>query len=159
MHTGISTEALDNIILGQLPKRIIIGFVNNTVLNGNYASNPFIFQFFGVKYLQVFVDGVKVPDRPLHPRFDETNPLIVDSLHTIFPGCGIHYLDQGNCTDTYNYGGSYFLTAFDFTPDGSSHCASHWNLVRSGNVRLEVRFKSALARTVNSITFYLRRVR
>ena len=35
IHSGIHGETLDNIILGQLPKRIIIGFVKNKAFNGD----------------------------------------------------------------------------------------------------------------------------
>ena len=33
------------------------------------------------------------------------------------------------------------LFAFDFTPDLSANCAGHWNLVKHGSLRLEVRFE------------------
>ena len=35
MHSRIHRETLDNIVLGQLSKRIIIGFVNNKAFNGD----------------------------------------------------------------------------------------------------------------------------
>ena len=41
LHTGILGDSIDNAILGQLPKRIIIGFVDNRAFNGNRTLNPF----------------------------------------------------------------------------------------------------------------------
>ena len=50
MHTGIYGETLDNII-GQLLKRIIIGFVNNKAFNCDRALNPFNFEHFNINFL------------------------------------------------------------------------------------------------------------
>ena len=41
LHTGVLGDTLDNVILGQLSKRIIIGFVDNKAFNGNRKFNPF----------------------------------------------------------------------------------------------------------------------
>ncbi|KAL6420496.1 hypothetical protein ACFW04_013831 [Cataglyphis niger] len=35
IHSGVVAESLDNVMLGQLPKRIIVGFVNNKAFNGD----------------------------------------------------------------------------------------------------------------------------
>ncbi|KAL6416707.1 hypothetical protein ACFW04_011470 [Cataglyphis niger] len=45
------------------------------------------------------------------------------------------------------------LFAFDLTPDLSANYAGHWNLVKHGSLRLEVRFEKALAETVNCIIY------
>ena len=41
MHAGILSDTLDNVVLGQIPKRIIIGFFSNKSFNGNRKTNPF----------------------------------------------------------------------------------------------------------------------
>ena len=56
-NTGISGETLDNIILGVIPKRIIIGLVKNKALNGNRRLEPFHFDHFNLNYLSLYVDG------------------------------------------------------------------------------------------------------
>ncbi|XP_072758702.1 uncharacterized protein F54H12.2-like [Anoplolepis gracilipes] len=99
IHSGIMAESLDNAILGQLPKRIIVGFVNNKAFNG------------------------------------------------------IHFLNEGNSISREDYFKEYTLFAFDLTPDLSANCAGHWNLVKHGSLRLEVRFERALAETVNCIVY------
>ena len=53
---------------------------------------------------------------------------------------GIHFLNEGLGINRYSYAAGYFL---DLTPDLSVHCNSHWNLVRSGSVRIEVGFETA----------------
>jgi len=41
IHAG---QSLDNVILGQLPKRIIVNFVNNKTFKGNKNLNLFNFK-------------------------------------------------------------------------------------------------------------------
>ena len=70
MHRGIRGETLDNIILGQLPKRIIIGFVDNKAYTGDYTLNPYNFENFGINLLCLYVDGVQIPSKPLETDFN-----------------------------------------------------------------------------------------
>ena len=69
MHSGIHGETLDKIILGQLPKRIIIGFVKNKAFNGDTALNPFNLEHFNINFLCLYVDGVQEPSKPLQHNF------------------------------------------------------------------------------------------
>ena len=70
MHRGIRGETLDNIILGQLLKRIIIGFVDNKAYYGDYTLNHYNFKNFGINFLCLYVDGVQIPSKPLEPDFN-----------------------------------------------------------------------------------------
>lgn len=152
IHAGVHGETLDNIILGQLPKRVILGFVDNKAFNGDRKQNPFNFQNYGINYLSLYVDGQQIPSKPLQPDFKGQN-LYVDAYHTLFSGSGIHFLNEGNCISRENYPDGYCLFAFDLTPDLSANSNSHWNLIRHGSVRVEVRFAFALQSTINCIIY------
>lgn len=152
MPAGVHGDTLDNVILGQLPKRIIIGFVDNKAFNGDHTLNPFNFRHHGINYLSLYVDGVQIPSKPLQPDFTDTERY-VDAYHTLFSGTGIHFLNQGNCITRAIYPFGYCLFAFDLTPDLSANSNSHWNLVKHGSVRIEVRFQQALTSTVNCIVY------
>ena len=153
LHSGILGETLDNIILGQLPKRIILGFVDNKAFNGDRTLNPFNFQNYGINYLSLYVDGVQVPSKPLQPSFSANSNMYIDSYHTLYTGTGIHFLNEGNDIDRLDYPNGYCLFAFDLTPDFSANSFSHWNLVKSGNIRVEVRFQTALSKTINCLVY------
>lgn len=152
MHTGIIGDTLDNVILGQLPKRIILGFVSNKAFNGDRTLNPFNFQHLLINYLSLYVDGQQIPGKPLQPEFGGNNTWI-QSYHTLFSGTGIHFQNEGLGIDRNAYARGYCLFAFDLTPDLSANCFSHWNLVRHGSVRIEVRFTTALISTMNCIVY------
>ncbi|XP_036149090.1 uncharacterized protein F54H12.2-like [Monomorium pharaonis] len=85
IHSGIYGETLDNVILGQIPKRLIIGFVDNKAFNGNRKLNPFNFHHYKINYLSLYVDGKQIPSKPLQPDFTKEN-LYMDAYHTLFSG-------------------------------------------------------------------------
>ena len=151
MHKDSHGEVLDNIILGQLPQRVIICFVNNKAYNGDRLLNPFNFEHFNLDFLCLYVNGVQVPSRPLQPNFSSN--LYVDAYQTLFSGTGIHYLNEGNQITRAMYPKGYCLFAFDLTADLSANNLSHWNLIKHGTVRLEVKFSVALKKTINAIVY------
>ncbi|XP_018368251.1 PREDICTED: uncharacterized protein F54H12.2-like [Trachymyrmex cornetzi] len=141
IHADVVEESIDNAILGQLPKRIIIGFVDNKAFNE--LQN----------FFSLYADGMQIPSRPLQPNFSKDVPLYVKAYHTIFSGTGIHFLNEGNSISRDDYANGYTLFTFDLTPDLSANCAGHWNLVKHGSLRLEVRFEKALSVTINCIVY------
>uniref|UniRef100_A0ABD2XSP5 Coat protein n=1 Tax=Trichogramma kaykai TaxID=54128 RepID=A0ABD2XSP5_9HYME len=152
LPAGILNTSIDNLTLGQCPKRVIIGLVDNRGFNGNRAYNPFNFQHFDLNYLALYVDGVQVPSKALQPRFG-ASPLYIEAFQTLFTGTGIHYQNEGNGIDRSIYPSGHFLLAFDLTPDFSANLCTDWNLVRTGSLRLELGFENALTATVNCISF------
>ncbi|XP_074098900.1 uncharacterized protein F54H12.2-like [Cotesia typhae] len=152
MAAGVHGETMDNILHGQIPRRLIIGFVDNKAFNGDASMNPFNFQNFGINYLSLYVDGRQIPSKPLQPDFGNRMNYI-DAYHTLFSGTGIHFLNEGNSIDRFDYPNGYCLYAFDLTPDLSANSNTHWNLIKHGTVRIEVRFDKALATTTNCIVY------
>lgn len=152
LHSNIHGETLSNIILGQLPKRIIVGFVKNKAFNGHVTLNPFNFDHFNINYLCLYVDGVQIPSKPLKPNFNK-DKLYVEAYHSLFSGTGIHFLNEGNNISRESYPDGYCLFAFDLTPDLSANSCTHWNLIKHGSIGLEVRFETPLVDTVNCIIY------
>ncbi len=61
------------------------------------------------------------------------------------------YQDDGNTITREEYAGGYGLYAFDLSPDLS--VGGHFNLVKHGNLRLDIHFLNALAKTINVIIY------
>lgn len=151
LHSGIHGESIDNVFLGPLAKRIICGFVSNKAFNGDRKENPFNFDNFHINHFALSVDGIQVPSRHLQPNFDAS--LFVEAYHSLFSGTGIHFLNQGNCVSREAFKNGYCLFAYDLTPDLSANSGSHFNLVRHGSVRIDVRFNQELTDNVNCIVY------
>jgi len=96
IHADLVGKSLDNVILGQLPKRIIVDFVDNKAFNGDRKLNPFNFKNYGINFFSLYANGMQIPSRPLQPNFSKDEPLYVEAYHTLFSGTGIHFLNEGN---------------------------------------------------------------
>lgn len=149
--SGIQGKTLDNIFLGQVPKRCIIGFVNNAAFNGTLTKNPFNFKNYDLNTFCLYIDGQQIPSKALQPSFESN--IFTTAYHTLFSGTGIHFLNEGNGISREQYAKGYCLLAFDLTADLSSNSNTHWNLIKHGSVRLEVRFESTLTQTINCIVY------
>lgn len=149
---GIQGKSLDNIFLGQLPKRCIIGFVTNKAFNGDYKCNPFNFENFKINYLSLCVNGQQIPSKPLQPSFSGRKSYI-QMYNTLFSGTGIHFSNSGNEIDRDSYPNGFCLSAFDLTPDLAANSVLHCNLTRHGSLRIEVGFDNALTETVNCVIY------
>lgn len=148
---GVQGKTIDNVFLGQIPKRCIIGFVQNSAFNGTFNANPFNFHNHGLNLFGFYVDGQQIPSKALITSFNDNS--FISAYHTIFSGTGIHFLNDGNAIAKEDFANGYCLMAFDLTPDLSANSNSHWNLIKRGSVHLEVRFDSALTSTLNCIVY------
>ena len=139
----------DNVIMGQLPRRIVVGLVSNKAFNGAVSENPFNFRNWGLNYFALYVDGEQVPNKPLTPDFD--NDQFLRSYMTLFEGTGMLNDNKGHGIHRAAYKDGFALYAFDLTPDMTE--GSHVDPIKHGNVRMDIHFAQALAETVNVIVY------
>lgn len=145
---GLQSKTIDYLHSGTTPRRIIIGFVSNKALNGDYELNPFNFQHFNLNYLTLHVDSQQVPSRPLTPDFASGE--YIEAYYSLFNGSGIHFGNQGNCISREAYGAGYTLFALDLTPCLTAG-QDYWNLQKQANMRLELRWSAPLAEGINCV--------
>lgn len=145
-----TSKSIDNIYLGCLPKRCILGFVKTSAYNGDYARSPFNFESFKYTSLGFYLDSVPIPAKPFICDFP--NNQYIRSYHSLFEGCNINHADIGNNISRTDYPKGYALVAVDLTPDLSSS-ASHISLTRTGSLRIDVNFAEPLPQSVTVIIF------
>ena len=85
--------------------------------------------------------------RPLETDF--ANHLYITAYTSLFAGTGKLYKDEGNGLTREDFEGGYALYAFDLTPDLAE--GGHFNLLKQGKVRLDIKFGTALASEINVI--------
>ena len=61
---------VQDMFLGQLPKRLVIGCVNSDALNGTITKIPFDFKHYKINFVALNVDGRQIPAIPLQPDFE-----------------------------------------------------------------------------------------
>lgn len=144
------SKSLDNIFLGNLPKRCILGFVRTDAFNGDFTLNPYNFTSFNYTHLSFYLDSIQIPSKPFECDFE--NNQYIRAYHSLFEGCNINHSDIGNSISRTDYPNGYALVAVDLTPDLSSS-ASHISLPKSGSLRVDVQFAAPLDHSVTAIIF------
>ena len=141
----------DNLFLGQLPKRTVLGLMDNRAFNGDISLNPYNFQHCNLNYLAVHLDGQQVPWAPLQPSFSGSS--YIRAFYTQFTGGDGISSDTGNTIGREQFVNGHALYCFDLTPDLSSTCGHHFSVTKSGNLRLELAFEVALSITGNVLVY------
>jgi hypothetical protein len=138
---GRLTTPTNSIFEGQLPRRIIIGFVEPEALVGNYKKSPFTYKNHGVTQICVHAGGQIIPREPLRMDFakNQFTRAYVQFVETL----GMNDDTSGNHITMADYRYQNCLFAFDLTPE---QCASDtsWQLVRQGSVSVHAEFKEAI---------------
>lgn len=83
---GTQSKITDHLFQGQMPKRIVLGFVENAAFNGDLTKNPFNFKNANVKKLDVSINGETITTRPFEPDF--ANDLYLRSYLSLYQGLG-----------------------------------------------------------------------
>jgi hypothetical protein len=146
---GSMTANHENLFLGQLPTRIVIGMVDNNAMTGDYTKNPYNFKHHNLNFLALYLDGQQIPSKPLTPNFARN--CYTRSYMSLFTSTGKGFQDEGNHITRSDYAEGYTLFAFDLTPDLSDN--AHFNLIKQGSLRVEMHFAEALQRTINVVVY------
>lgn len=139
-----------NLSSSVLPTRVIVGMVDSKAFNGSYLHNPFNFQHFNLKQIQLTLDSKNIPYyKPLD--FDFGSNKYLRGYYTLFEGIDRPVFLHGNDISRYDYGNGYTLFAFDITPDLCS--GDHFNLLKSGSLLLELSFAKNLSQPVHLVVY------
>ena len=98
----------------------------------------------------MYKDGEQISSRPLQPDF--AGRRFIRSFLSLYTETGQYHLDEGINLIKDDFKGGNALFAFDLTPDLGSR-GENFELVKNGNLRLEVHFAQALPATVNAVIY------
>ena len=145
-HLDASHEKLFS---GQLPRRLVIGLIDNEAFNGHFEHNPFNFKHFSLNEIAIYLDGQQHAIKPLTTNFEEHE--YVRAYLSLFSGTGKENRDEGNDISRNDFSNGYTLFAFDLSPDLAEE--DHFYLARQGGVRLDLKFATALPNTVTVVAY------
>ena len=108
------------------------------------VKNPFNFKHFDLTQLRVYLDGQQHSLIPIEPNFNTNN--YITAYSNLFAGTGKLMKDEGTDIKREDFPGGYALYVFDLTADLAEE--GHFNLMKHGNVRLDLKFGAALPNTI-----------
>ncbi|GFT35664.1 uncharacterized protein F54H12.2 [Trichonephila clavipes] len=125
---GSMSFVQDNIFIGQMPKRIVVGCVDNDSFHGTFEKSPFDFKHYDINFIGVYVDGQPTPHNPLDLNFAQNN--YIKGYHSLFSGTEKLGQDQGLFISREEYISGNTLFAFNLSPDLCT--GDHLNLIKHG---------------------------
>jgi hypothetical protein len=153
---GTYNYSVEDFFNGDVPSRLLVGFLSSEAYNGSYILSPYNFKHYYASYLAVTVDGQTTPSRGLQPIYHEAvgEPPIVhgnytEAYQTLFSGLDKLGRDQGLIFTRLEYPRGYTLYLFDL--DAAISAEGEYPLIRKGNMKFECRFSKSLPDTVNVI--------
>lgn len=150
ISTGSTNYTWENMFQGRRPEKIILGFVKSKALNGDYKTNPFNFENCAIQQIVVYCDGLPAGGNPLKLDFDKTGGTVITRAYTnLLLASGKWREDEGNQLDRSHFISGSTLFVFQLEPNFSHH-GEYLSLVKTGNVRLDVQFKTALTGKYNN---------
>lgn len=123
-----------------LPAHIIVGQVDTRGAVGVKYRNPFRFQHFDIKRINLRMNGIRIPNEPLEPDFEEK--LYMRSFLHMYLNSGKYRMESGNCISEKQFRSGATLFPFDLTPDQCLNYHKHRST--SGVLELEIEWENPL---------------
>jgi hypothetical protein len=141
---------IDNVNIGKMPRRVVLGFVEHEAAIGTFKKNPYNFQNFDVEKINLIVAGHSLPYRQ-GIELDFTNNNYVRGYNTIFKGLNSNAYETGNDITYNDFKNGYSLYVFNLTPD---MCDSyHSSLPKIGNLEIDIKFRTTTTVAINAIVY------
>jgi hypothetical protein len=123
--------------------------LRQTRVDGRKTENPFLFQPYGVNYVNLKVDGQNYPPNPYQPDFNRG--LISRELRALYDHTGVHNSDGGFGISREMFINGYTIFAWDLTPDACNGWHQHTPIGRG--LDLDLAFDAPLPTTVNVLLY------
>jgi hypothetical protein len=151
--SGSHQMNIDNIFSGICPTKIVVAFVDSDAFIGDTKKNPFSFELFGLTDIQVLVDGVSSPGRPIRVGSEGSKNTVASALAALTDTIGaMSDLNFGNEISLKSFAEGTALFAFPIY-GGGSVCDVYEHPKKSANIRIEGTFATALTKTVTAIVY------
>lgn len=149
---GLSSINLSNVVMGNIPQKVIVGIVDHSSFVGSYSTNPFKFKPHGLRELSLSMNG-QTFGRPYKMEFPpEGAALCARPFYELF-GNTVSCDDAGTGIGLAAYASHCNLYGFDLSPDCSGSAGYHLNIVKQGTLGLNLTFEDALALPVSIIVY------
>jgi hypothetical protein len=142
--TGSLSVISETIFSGIIPSFCVIGLVSSAAFNGEVQSNPFAFKHYQLAAITLTCDGQSVVFRQI--SFDVDNGIYLQGYNTLISL--LPHKELGSIITRDNYTVNRFLIALDLVP---SHNPNRFYLSKHGQIKVELRFKSATTESLMCI--------
>ncbi|XP_041372810.1 uncharacterized protein F54H12.2-like [Gigantopelta aegis] len=133
----------DHLFQNKCPNKVVVALVSAEAVNGSYSKNPFNFAMYDLDTIALYVNGESLPAQPLHVG----NKQYISAYNNLFEGRESIGLDVSREDFTSGY------ALYQFTLEPYHLKDGYLDLIKRGNLRLDLQFKKALPETVNCLIY------
>jgi len=144
--SGSLNYVSESVFSGKLPELLIFCMVDSMGYAGTFHKNPFNFESFGLSSITVSVDNEPAIYRNLDIDVDNSKYLL--GYHTLFSAVSNPIL--GNYITRADYKAGNFFLVFDLQ---NSNLGNRFNPDRVGSIKLDIKFKTALTKSVHALVY------
>ena len=142
---------LPNISQGQLPSRVVVGFVKTSAFSGTWEEDPYKFHHFDLDYISLQSNGRAIPAVPITTDYSKNfcRRAYYSLLDTIQGPC-IDNESLGLTLEEYKQNSCFYAFTLSRAMTGPSEALPRRE---NGYVNAKIRFKDALKENINAIFF------
>lgn len=150
--SGSTSFRYDNVFNNSYPQRIICVFVRSDSFSGKKELNPFLFHHFDLSQIEISVDGVSVPGRPISCKFDDKGRDAVEPYLRLYDCIGSTNNPMfSNGLELTDFVQGYSIFAFPL--NGGDLGTNYLEVMKSGNISVQGVFGTALDKSVTMILY------
>ena len=146
IENGLPNWENDNIFSGKVPKLLMFAAVKNAAFNGSHLQNPFYYRHLNILEVRIYIDGIPII-QPIKTDFGNEHNY-KEAFLQILNATGNKSTLLNEHTWPINN-----IWVIDLTPKGRNALYEYFP-ARSGNLRIEIKFKEAIAGGPYTILFY-----
>ena len=147
--SGQTVHTSENLFHGSVPRRLVIGLVNNAAYNGKINLNPFNFHHYRVKEIKVMIDGEAALMNRLKMNYAEKQ--CAAGYMSLFLGSGGLNAAASNGLSQTDFMNGYTMYSFDLTPTLDASNGSIVFPPKKGNVTIRIEFDEVPVDVLNAV--------
>ena len=128
-----------------IPTRILVAMVSNDAFNGKKSKNPFNFQTFNIKSINILLDGKSIHGSP--QEFNPAKSVYDAGYWALQQATGYMFKNEGLSISKEEYANGNFIMAYNLSP---TQCdGSYRDPIKTGKLSIDLKFNEALPHTIN----------
>ena len=135
------TELNANILADQVPRRIIVGLVENSAYVGSQLKSPFVFKPYNVREITIMANGKQYPSVPYDLSWGDTK--YTRAFHDLNETLQMVNTTDSNVISLTDYKNHHCLYGFSLTNSMEDHPGCY-ELIKNGTTSIHIKFSAAV---------------
>lgn len=150
IHKDLLESSLTGVYTGKMPRRIVFGLVKHDATVGDTKLNPFYFQHYNLKKIELEVGGYAIPyKKGITMDYDKKD--YMQGYNTLFKGLNRNIYETGHDITWDEYLDGYCLYAFNLTPDQCD--GEHWSIPPTGSLNINLEFSKKTPDNISAVVY------